>query len=82
MKSLLWVVALLAPISAAIAGTEFSYRSDSTLRWHSEGRYLHLATAKDGGVNVLAVTPASLWGLTEATRSWRPTASRFAMSRR
>ncbi|WP_445146133.1 PDZ domain-containing protein [Dyella sp. Tek66A03] len=65
MKSLLWVVALLAPISAAIAGTEFSYRSDSTLRWHSEGRYLHLATAKDGGVKVLAVTPASLWGLTE-----------------
>lgn len=65
MKPLLLVVALLAPLSAALAATEFSYRSDNTLRWHSEGRYVHLATAKDGGVDVLAVTPASLWGLTE-----------------
>ncbi len=61
-----WLVAaLLAPVATAWAGAEFSYRSDNTLRWHSEGRYLHLATAKDGGVNVLGVTPASLWGLTE-----------------
>jgi S1-C subfamily serine protease len=67
MKSLLLVVALLTPLSAALAATEFSYRSDNTLRWHSEGRYVHLATAKDGGVDVLAVTPASLWGLTEGT---------------
>ena len=65
MKSLLLLVALLMPISSALAGTQFSYSSDNTLRWHSEGRYLHFATAKDGGVDVLAVTPASLWGLSE-----------------
>ncbi len=65
IKTLWLVAALLAPLTTAWAGTEFSYRSDNTLRWHSEGRYLHLATAKDGGVNVLGVTPASLWGLSE-----------------
>ncbi|MFC4525422.1 hypothetical protein ISN76_04140 [Dyella halodurans] len=65
IKTVWLVAALLAPVATAWAATEFSYRSDNTLRWHSEGRYLHLATVKDGGVQVAGITPASLWGLSE-----------------
>jgi S1-C subfamily serine protease len=65
IKTLWLVAALLAPVATAWAGAEFSYRSDNTLRWHSEGRYLHLATTKAGGVKVAGITPASLWGLSE-----------------
>ena len=65
IKTLWLVAALLAPVATAWAGAEFSYRSDNTLRWHSEGRYLHLATTRDGGVKVAGITPASLWGLSE-----------------
>jgi len=54
---------LMLPVAAS-AG-HWVYQSDSTLRWHDNGRYLHLTADKRGGVDVLGVTPAGLWGLAE-----------------
>ncbi|WP_114238688.1 PDZ domain-containing protein [Dyella sp. C9] len=60
----LLLLAMLASPAVVLAG-HLAYQSDSTLRWHDNGRYLHLAADRQGGVDVLGVTPASLWGLAE-----------------
>ncbi|WP_430388029.1 hypothetical protein [Dyella sp. 20L07] len=63
VKSLLLVMALCAPFGGVWAGGWFAWQSDDSLRWSSEGQYLRLSTAKAGGVNVIDLTPGSLWGL-------------------
>jgi S1-C subfamily serine protease len=48
--------------SGALAANGFAWHSQNTLRWRSQGQYLHLSTDK-GGVVVIALTPDNLWGL-------------------
>ena len=63
MKSLLLALTLLAPVTGALANGWFAWQSDDAMRWRSDGQYLHLTTAKEGGVGVIDLTPATLWGL-------------------
>ena len=65
IKSVLLALALLAPVTGAFAAHWLAWQTDSSLRWRSEGQSLHLATAKDGGVSVVALTPDTLWGLAQ-----------------
>jgi S1-C subfamily serine protease len=65
IKSVLLAIALLTPVTGAFAAEWFAWQSDNSLRWRSEGQSLHLITAKDGGVNVVALTPGTLWGLAQ-----------------
>ncbi|ULU27300.1 PDZ domain-containing protein [Dyella terrae] len=63
LKHLLLVAGLLLPASQALALDWFAWQSTDTLRWRSEGQYMHLATEKGGGVRVVKETPVDLWGL-------------------
>nr|WP_199047864.1 PDZ domain-containing protein [Dyella sp. ASV24] len=63
LKRLLLALGLLVPVSQAIALDWFAWQSTDTLRWRSEGQYMHLSTDPAGGVRVVKETPADLWGL-------------------
>lgn len=63
LKRGLWLLGLWLPASHALASDWFAWSSDDTLRWRSQGQYLHLSTEAAGGVKVVEETPADLWGL-------------------
>jgi S1-C subfamily serine protease len=60
-----WLLSILLALPMVASAGHWAYQSDRTLRWHDDGRYLHLAMDKQGGVAVLGVSPAGLWGLGE-----------------
>lgn len=63
LKPWLFAMGLLLPAGHALAADWFAWQSNDTLRWRSEGQYLHLTTEQGGGVKVVKDDPADLWGL-------------------
>ena len=62
-KHVLLAASLLLSTGNALAADWFAWQSSDTLRWRSEGQYLHLSTEEAGGVKVVKEAPADLWGL-------------------